>query len=69
MGNVISAGVMFIIVIISCQGIIMNRQNPDAPKQDRVITCALTKKKKEKNHYVTFDENYEFMCTGSISKE
>ena len=29
----------------------------------------LRKKTKEKNHYVTFDENYEFMCTGSISKE
>ena len=26
----------------------MNRQNPDAPKQDGVITCALTKKNKGK---------------------
>ena len=29
----------------------------------------LRKKTKEKNPYVTFDENYEFICTGSISKE
>lgn len=31
--------------------------------------CFYEKKIKEKNYYVMFDENYEFMCIGLILKE